>query len=166
MTPILLSDDHQTKLIAKVLDFSKVGKPCSLLEFQCLSGHINWSLPMWPLLQQFLSTMYAKIVGKTKHLGDVHINKAIETELTWFISHVSQSSGVLLLRAVAWDLNIATDGLTICYSNACLMGMAYYYPELALGYQYHIPKEYQGEIIFFYEAATITACIVHKLDHL
>ena len=43
--------------------------------------------------------------------------------------------------------------------------MAYYYPEFMLGYQYCIPKEDQGETIFFYEAATVTACIVHKLGH-
>ena len=43
--------------------------------------------------------------------------------------------------------------------------MVYYYPELMLGYQYCIPKEDQGETIFFYEAATITACIVHELGH-
>ena len=163
---ISLSDDCQTKLIAKVLDFSKVGKCHSLLEFQCLAGHINQSLPMWPLLRPSLSAMYAKIAGETKPLADVHVNKAIEMELTWFVSHVSQYSGALLLRSVAWDLNIAADDFTIWYTNTCLTGMVYYYLELMLGYQYRIPKEDQGEIIFFYEAATITVCIVHKLDHL
>ena len=86
---ISLSDDCQAKLIAKVLDFSKVGKHCSLLEFQWLSGHINWSLPVWPLLQPSLLAIYAKIAGKTKPHADVHVNKAIEVELTWFIGHVS-----------------------------------------------------------------------------
>ena len=73
--------------------------------------------------------------------ADVHINKAIETELTWFIGHVSQSSRVLLLKSVAWDLNMVTNNLTHCYTDTCLMGMAYYYPELALGYQYLILEE-------------------------
>ena len=110
--------------------------------------------------------MYAKIAGETKPLADVHVNKAIEMELTWFVSHVSQYSGALLLRSVAWDLNIAADDFTIWYTNTCLTGMVYYYPELMLGYQYRIPKEDQGEIIFFYEAATTTVCVVQKLDHL
>ena len=162
---ISLSDDRRAELIARVLDFSKAGKRHSLLEFQRLAGHINWSLPVWPLLRPSLSAMYAKIAGKTKPLADVRVNKAIETELTWFVSHASQSSGVLLLRSVAWDPNIAANDLTLCYTDACLTGMAYYYPELALGYQYHIPKEDQGGTIFFYEAATVTACIIHKLDH-
>ena len=109
--------------------------------------------------------MYTKIVGKTKPHADVRINKAIGVKLAWFISHVNQSSGVLLLRSVAWDPVIITDDLSHCYTNACLTGMAYYYPELALGYQYCILKEDRGETIFFYEAATITACIVHKLGH-
>ena len=58
---------------------------------------------------------------------------------------------------------MVTNDLTHCYINTCLMGMVYYYPELMLGYQYRIPKEDQGETIFFYEAATVTACIVHHL---
>ena len=44
------------------------------------------------------------------------------------------------------------------------MGMAYYYPELVLGYQYHIPKEDQGGTILLYEAATVTASILHRLS--
>ena len=163
---ISLSDNRQAELIARVLDFSKAGKHCSFLEFQCLAGHINWSLPMWPLLHPSLLAMYAKIAGKTKPLADVQVNKAIETELTWFVSHASQSSGVLLLRSVAWDPNIATNDLTLCYTDACLTGMVYYYPELVLGYQYHIPKEDQGGTIFTHKVATITTCIIHKLDHL
>ena len=68
---ILLSDDQQAKLIARVLGFGKAGKCCSLLEFQHLAGHINWSLPVWLLLQPSLLAMYAKIAGKTKPLADV-----------------------------------------------------------------------------------------------
>ena len=91
---ISLSNNHQAKLIAKVHYFSKVGKCHSLLEFRHLAGHINWSLPMWPLLWLFLSAMYTKIVGTTKPLTDVCVNRAIEMVLTWFIGHVSQSSDV------------------------------------------------------------------------
>lgn len=52
--------------------------------------------------------------------------------------------------------------LTVCYTDACLIGMAYYYPEL--GYQYCIPEEDQGGTIFLYEAATMTAFMLHKLN--
>ena len=51
------------------------------------------------------------------------------------------SSGIFLLRSVAWDPNVTSCDLTVCYTDACLMGMAYYYPELMLGYQYCIPEE-------------------------
>ena len=44
--------------------------------------------------------------------------------------------------------------------------MAYYYPELALGYQYRIPEEDQGGTILLYEAATVTASILHRLSRL
>ena len=80
--------------------------------------------------------MYSKIVGKTKLFAGISINKAIETELTWFISHASSSSGIFLLKSVEWDPSEMSDDLMVCYTDACLTGMAYYYPELVLGYQY------------------------------
>ena len=41
--------------------------------------------------------------------------------------------------------------------------MEYYFPELMLEYQYAIPMTHWGEIIFYYEAAIVTASILHKL---
>ena len=161
---ISLSGDRQAELIARVRDFSRIGKRRSLLEYQQLAGHINWSLPVWPLLRPCLSAVYAKIAGKTKPFAGIRVNKAIETELGWFTNHASLSSGVFLLRSVAWDPNEASCDLTVCYTDACLTGMAYYYPELALGYQYHIPEEDQGGTILLYEAATVTASILHRLS--
>ena len=108
--------------------------------------------------------MYAKIAGKTKPFAGIRVNKAIETELGWFTNHASLSSGVFLLRSVTWDPNEASCDLTVCYTDACLMGMVYYYPELTLGYQYCIPEEDQGGTILLYEAATVTASILHHLS--
>ena len=161
---ISLSDDRRSELIAKVRNFSRIGKRHSLLEYQRLAGHINWSLPVWPLLRPCLSGIYAKIAGKTKSFAGIRVNRAVETELEWFVKHASSSSGVFLLRSVAWDPNVASYDLSVCYTDACLTGMAYYYPELALGYQYHIPEEDQGGTILLYEAATVTASVLHKLD--
>ena len=96
-----------------------------LLEYQRLAGHVNWSLPVWPLLHPCLSAMYAKIAGKTKSFARIQVNKVVEMELAWFVKHVSSSLGVFLLRSVAWDPNIASYDSTVCYTDACLMGMAY-----------------------------------------
>ena len=85
--------------------------------------------------------MYTKIAGKAKLFAGIWVNKAIAMELAWFAGHASVSSGVFLLKSVAWDPNMTSDDLTVCYTDACLTGMAFYYPELALGYQYHIPEE-------------------------
>ena len=68
---ISLSDDCRSELIAKVHDFSRIGKHRSLLEYQQLAGHINWSLPVWPLLCPCLSGIYAKIAGKTKSFAGI-----------------------------------------------------------------------------------------------
>ena len=161
---ILLSDNCQSELIAEVHNFSRIGKCCLLLEYQQLAGHINWSLPVWPLLHPCLSAMYAKIAEKTKLFAGIWVNKVVETELAWFVKHVSSSSGVFLLRSVTWDPNVASYDLTVCYTDACLTGMAHYYPELTLGYQYYIPKEDQGGAILLYEAATMTTSLLHELN--
>ena len=105
--------------------------------------------------------VYAKIAGKTKPFARIQVNKAIETKLGWFANHMSWSSSVFLLRSVAWDLNEASCNLTVCYTNTCLTDMVYYYPELALGYQYHIPEEDQGGTILLSEAVTVTTSILH-----
>ena len=68
---ISLSDNYQSELIVKVHDFSRIGKCCSLLEYQQLAGHINWSLPVWPLLHPCLSGIYAKIAGKAKSFARI-----------------------------------------------------------------------------------------------
>ena len=80
--------------------------------------------------------MYAKTAGKTQQQAQVRVNKAIEDELNWFATHVSSSSGVFLLKSVTWDPSLSSNDVTVCYTDACLTGMAYYYPELALGFQY------------------------------
>ena len=144
MMTISLTNDQWADLITKVNGFRKIGKHHSLLDFQWLTGHINWSIPVWPLLQPCVSAMYSKIAGKIKLFTGICINKAIETELTWFISHASSSSGIFLLKSVDWGPSEISDDLMVCYTDVCLTGMAYYYPELRLGYQYQIPEEDWG----------------------
>lgn len=146
---ISLSNKHRAELIEKVRDLGVAGKRRTLLDFQRLAGHINWSIPVWPLLRPCLSAMYAKIAGKTQQLAAVRVNVAIEHELVWFVKHASMLSGILLLKSVAWDPTTETGGATVCYTDACLTGMAYYYPELVLGYQCRIPVGNQGKIISF-----------------
>ena len=68
---ISLSGDRQAELIARVRDFSRIGKHRLLLECQQLAGHINWSLPVWLLLRPCLLAVYAKIAGKTKPFAGI-----------------------------------------------------------------------------------------------
>ena len=55
---ISINDEHQTKLFEQVTTFAKPGKRHTLREFQSLTGYINWSLAIFPLLKPCLSTMY------------------------------------------------------------------------------------------------------------
>ena len=130
---VSISDEHCHDLLNKVQDFSKSGKRCSLKDFQSLAGHINWSLAVFPLLKPALSAIYAKMANKSQAMAMIHVNNAVREELLWFAKHAHNSDGIFLLCSVAWDPTLNTDGATICFTDACLDGMAYWFFKLMLG---------------------------------
>jgi len=117
-------------LIKKVLDFVKHGKCHSLRDYESLAGHMNWSFAMFLLLKPSLSTIYQKISGKTLSLAPIWVNNAIIFELEWFMNHARASNGIFLLKTIAWDPTTELVNTTVCFANACLGGMAFWYPEL------------------------------------
>ena len=153
---ILLSSKHWASLFQKIQDFAKPGKWHSLKEFQSLGGHMNWSLTVFPLLKPALSTLYAKISGKTQTMRPVCVNNAICWELQWFVKHTSAAEGIFLLKSLAWDPTTDLANVMVCYADASMNGMAFWYPELWLGYQCHIPPGCLAPI--FYWEAVVVAC--------
>jgi hypothetical protein len=154
-----ISDDRRKELVEKVLAFAKPGKRYLLREFQSLSGYINWSLAVFPLLKPSLSAIYAKISGKTRPLAPIRVNNSICSELQWFAKHVRASNGIFMLKTVAWDPTIELDNVTTCYVDACPRGMAFWYPELRLGFQCRIPAEYEAPI-FYWEAVAVACAML------
>ena len=137
-----ISDKQCHKLIDKIHEFAIPEKQHALKDFQALGGHINWSLAVFPLLKPSLSALYTKISGKSEWMQPIRMNTAMCHELHWFIKHASTSNGIYLLKSLVWDPTRDVVNTTICYTDACMGGMAIWYPELHLGYQCHIPQGY------------------------
>jgi hypothetical protein len=68
-------------------------------------------------------------------MAPVRVNTAIRDELLWFVKHAIDSSSIFLLKTVAWDLTSDLSNATVCYADASLGGMAYWFPELKLAFQ-------------------------------
>ena len=156
---VSISDERRAELIEKVLAFAKPGKRHSLRDFQSLAGHLNWSFAVFPLLRPSLSAIYSKMSGKSLSLAPIRVNNAICLQLKWFVKHARASDGIFLLKTIAWDPTTELLDTTICFADACLGGMAFWYPELRLGYQCRIPHGYAAPI-FYWEAATVACAML------
>jgi hypothetical protein len=66
--------------------------------------------------------------------------------------------GVLLLESLDWSPETAEDIVTI-YTNALLAGIAYWFPEINLGFQSCLPHDAPLGSIFFFEALAICSAI-------
>jgi hypothetical protein len=160
---ISISNEQHKTLIQQVVDFAKPGKCQTLKDFQSLAGHVNWSLAVFPLLKPGLSAVYAKMVDKTRLLGPIRVNNTIQDELLWFVKHAEQSDGIFLLKTVAWDPMSDLQDATVCHADACPCGMGFWFPEFNLGFQCLIPEDENTEFIFYYEAITVSCCMLNKL---
>jgi len=159
---ISINDERRANLFEKVVLFAKPGKRHTLREFESLAGHINWSFAVFPLLKPCLSAVYAKTSGKSLSLAPIRVNNAICEELQWFLKHACLSNGILLLSTIAWDPTTDLHKTSICYVDACMGGMAFWYPELRLGYQCRVPAGYTAPI-FYWEAVAV-ACSMMAPD--
>jgi len=130
----------------------------ALRRWQRLAGWINWGFNVFPLLRPCLNTFYPKIKGKEAPNQPIWLNNAVKADLLWALSHIRNSSGVHLLTATDWTVN--TSDLTI-YCDACLDGMAYWYPDHGVGYYCEIEQRLPDQFIFYWEAL----CILSALSH-
>jgi hypothetical protein len=130
----------------------------SLRHWQRLAGWINWSFNVFPLLRPCLNVFYPKIRGKEAPNQTIWLNNAVKTDLTWALSHIHNASGVHLLTATDWE--ICDSDLTI-YCDACLDGMAYWYPDHGVGYFCEINQRLPDQFIFYWEALCVLSAFTH-----
>ncbi|KAJ3910905.1 hypothetical protein F5877DRAFT_55804, partial [Lentinula edodes] len=127
-------------------------------EYQSLAGWMNWSFNVFPLLRPSLSNVYDKMKGKTNANASIYLNEAVKDDLRWFIKHITNANGVLLFEGMDWDPLLETNMTIFC--DACLDGVAFWIPELLLGFYAPISSS-QTTIrpIFFYESLAVVSAV-------
>lgn len=91
-----------------------------LRDFQRLAGWVNWALNVFPLLRPGLAPLYTKIAGKTRPLASVYVSEEVAQALLWIAQHLQTSSGVFLLKAIAWG---PSEADTVLYTDASFSGI-------------------------------------------
>jgi hypothetical protein len=90
-----MSPESRRDLIDKILEFVANAKR-TLLEFQRVTGHMSWSLNVFPRLRPALACLYDKISGKDQRHQHLHLNKRIRQDLEWFVWQVNLSDGQMV----------------------------------------------------------------------
>lgn len=154
---VTLPADGKAELVAQVSKFAGLCQR-TLQEWQQLTGWINWSLNVFPLLRPALANVYDKMKGKSVQSAKIFVNKAVQEDLTWFADHVETSSGVLLFAS--WDWDPLTDFDWVIYGDACLDGMGFWVPAESLGFSGETDKSSSlAHLIFYWEALTVLAAL-------
>jgi hypothetical protein len=160
---VSMSLDKCAKLILACTPFMKLGACIPLCNFWAIQGHVNWSLNVYPPLCPALSALYNKTAGKDKPRALLHVNTDIMQEISWFIRHMEQSSGVHFLEVSEWTIHDQVDTLE-AFTDASSLGIAVWFLGEHTGYQWALPQDKVTDGIFFYEALMV-CCTAHLSHH-
>jgi len=155
---ISIPQDKKAEIISYIRNFAIPRHRHTLHEFQQIVGTINWLFNIFPLLKPGLSAVYNKMCNKSKLLAQIYVNVDVVKELTWLADHLEHLPGVLLLDSLDWSPEMAEDVVTI-YTDASLVGLAYWFPEINFGFQSHLPHHAPSGSIFFFEALAVCSAI-------
>jgi hypothetical protein len=132
--------EKRAELVAAVRDFARLNpsahRRLPLRRFQHIAGWLNWALTVFPHLRPGMSELYAKMAGKSDAFKPISISVALSRELTWLADWLERADGVWLLDAVRWS---SADADLVYYTDASLIGMGFWSPQLMLGYQSELP---------------------------
>lgn len=158
MTMTLLSD-AKSDLIKEMRRFAESPKGKSKYftkrAWQRLAGWVNWGLNVFPLLVPCLANIYTKInaTGDNPH-ARIWSNKAIKMDLDWGANHMERLSGTHLLKSKYWD---EVDADVVMESDACLTGMAFWFPRSRRAFFCPAPADAPKDLIFYLEALAVTS---------
>jgi hypothetical protein len=161
---VTMSAESRADLVSVIRIFAVRGKRRTLKEFQRVAGHINWAFNVFPLLKPGLSAVYAKTAGKDHDLATIKVSAAVVFELDWVARRVESSTGVHFFKTVEWDPRNASSGAITILTDASLAGIAFYVPELKLGFQARLPAGASREHIFFFEAFAVCSAFHYFAD--
>lgn len=95
---ITMPSDARCNLVTTVHSFTNAHQCCTLKDFQCLVGWVNWALNAYPLLHPGLSSLYEKMFHQGSQLfQQLSVSIAISNELQWLTNHVDRSDGVHII---------------------------------------------------------------------
>jgi hypothetical protein len=153
---VTLPTDAKTDLIRAVEEFIKARKR-TLHDWQQLSGWINWSFNVFPLLRPALCHVYLKISEKSNAFATIYLNRAVKRDLSWFLNHVRDLSGIFVFHAIDWNPYTETDFTILC--DACPLGMGFWNEYLLQGFYSAVPTEAPKDTIFFWEATCVLSAL-------
>ncbi|GLB41980.1 hypothetical protein LshimejAT787_3400080 [Lyophyllum shimeji] len=165
MTMTLLTD-KRVELVAEIRRFTyrdgRKSRHFRMKAWQCLTGWINWSFNVFPLLRPCLNNVYPRI---TEHADRPHAriwcNQAMCGDLDWAADHMERSSGIHLLHAQLWDPSEADFSI---FCDASLTAMGFWYPCSCVGFTSDIPPGTPSDKIFFYEALCVASAILDAAE--
>lgn len=136
---------------------SKSSRRRALRDFQRLAGWINWVLNVFPLLRPGLAPLYAKIVGKNKPLALIYVSDEVAQGLLWIAQHLQSSSGLFMMKAIAWTRDEAD---AVIYTDASLHGIGMWCPASNIGRFSPLPDNPPTGTIFYFEAYVVVCAIL------
>jgi len=157
---VRMSDESRLLLIQSIIDFAQRGSRRALRDFQRLAGHLNWALNVYPMLRPGLSAIYAKTAGKLHSRAQLWVNRDVVRELIWIAHHLQTSNGVFFLKSVSWSYHHLPPSTFRAYTDASGTGLAYWFPDLNLGFQAELPRSAPTGTIFYFEALAVTSAIL------
>lgn len=126
---LTLPSQGQQDLLEELCNFTawskkKKGTSQTLQRWQQLTGWLNWSFNVFPMIRPALNSLYPKIARKDKPHMTIWVNNAVHEDLTWATSHLHDSLRVRLLSLVSWD---AEDADKTIFCDACPTGLAFWF---------------------------------------
>ena len=115
---------------------------------------MNWAFNVWLLLKPALNQLYPKIAGKDRPLTKIWVNNAVREDLEWAAHHMCASLGINVLSCVTWEVE---DADAVIFCDACMEGLAFYYPDRSAGFYAPVPNNTARDIIFYYEALAVAS---------
>ncbi|KAF9010374.1 hypothetical protein BDZ89DRAFT_1047634 [Hymenopellis radicata] len=128
-----LPDDSKSDLIRHVHQFAHVARRRQTLhDFEQLTGWINWSLNVYPLLKPALFEHIRQNVWKGTLACTNLLNKAIVQDLAWFEEHVEACLACSSSPNLDW--NPFTEANMVIFCDASLTAWVFWVPEMDLGF--------------------------------
>lgn len=154
--PAQALDDLLSELKAFTARVVKKRGACwTLRRWQRLAGWMNWSFNVFPMIRPALNNLYPKIAGKDQPLMKIWVNE-VRSDLQWAMRLLRNSLGVRLLSTVSWN---SEDADEIIFCDACMEGLAFWYPSRRQGFYSPVPAYQTDKTIFYYEALTATSAV-------